>query len=256
MRRAARSTSGASNTAPTTATASAPASIRPAAFSGVIPPIATIGSGNFFAARNRSRLAVTVPGLVGDGKKLPKRRSPRPVQQRRAHATTGCTRHSNQLGRIRGGTRCIDAVVVLAQVHSVGSHVARQLDTVVDDEAGSRAAAQPRNRKGLFVPQLFVCRLVAVLHYTGAAAQRSIDLANQQRRVGKPGVIAYNRLKSAHPPLSSSRPEYRPDQLPIPVDMQLDVCQVYSCASPTASGTPRPLAIVAEIAEARVQPDP
>src|SRR6266496_806805 len=71
--RAAASMSGASNSALITATASAPASITMCAFSGVMPPIATIDeSTRALASRYRLSGAGIAPGLVAEGKALPK----------------------------------------------------------------------------------------------------------------------------------------------------------------------------------------
>src|SRR4249919_295002 len=72
--RAAATGSGASNTPLTTAIRSAPAATTIAAFSGVIPPIATRGSPNAAACRRSSGVARRAMGLVGEAKNAPNAR--------------------------------------------------------------------------------------------------------------------------------------------------------------------------------------
>src|SRR5690606_29320070 len=72
--RAAVTGSGASKTAPTTASRSAPAAIGIPALSGVIPPIATSGRPNPVASRSSPGVARRAPGLVADGKNAPNAR--------------------------------------------------------------------------------------------------------------------------------------------------------------------------------------
>src|SRR3546814_6670015 len=70
--RAAATGSGASKTPPITASRSAPASSGIAAFSGVIPPIATTGRPSTRASRSSAGPALRAPGLVPDGNMAPK----------------------------------------------------------------------------------------------------------------------------------------------------------------------------------------